>query len=274
MSCIRLRGDWKLFCIVILLLSMFAHAQQPRRALNNVDIIKMTHDGLDENVIVALVESNPTSFDVSIDGLTSLKTAGVSGKVMEAMLKAEARNRQGSTAALSAVGDGAPRASPAAVTGANAAMPAAGGDLSQIMAMAMSMSMGRGGMPGMGNGMLDPSHLPPLVLISSEARLPIKPSIAQIANTQTKGDGMPGAGSQAAGMLMGFGRQALSFGMIGGGMFAEPGAGMAMGMMGGLGGLGHHHGPPKITYVWVRVRSRQPPCPAVSRVLRCRLETY
>ena len=87
MSCIRLRGVWKLFCVVMLLLSMFAHAQQPRRALNNEDIIKMTHDGFDENVIVALVESNPTAFDVSIDGLTSLKTAGVSGKVMEAMLK-------------------------------------------------------------------------------------------------------------------------------------------------------------------------------------------
>jgi len=250
MSCIRLRGVWKLFCVVMLLLSMFAHAQQPRRALNNEDIIKMTHDGFDENVIVALVESNPTAFDVSIDGLTSLKTAGVSGKVMEAMLKAEARNRQGSTTAVSPVGGGAPLASPAPVTGANAVMPATGGDLSQVMAMAMSMSMGRGSMPGMGNRMLDPSQLPPLVLISSEARLPIKPSIAQIANTQTKGDGMPGAGSQAAGMLMGFGRQALSFGMIGGGMFAGPGAGMAMGMMGGLGGLGHHHGPPKVTYVW------------------------
>src|SRR5204863_10184769 len=114
--------------------------------------------------------------------------------------------------------------------------------------MAMAMSMGRGGTgQGMGSGMLDTSQLPPLTLITDVSRQQVRPSIAQIANTQTSGDGMPGAGSQATGMLMGLGRQALSFGAIGGGMFAGPAAGMAMGMMGGM---GHHHGPPKVTYVW------------------------
>lgn len=102
-------------------------------------------------------------------------------------------------------------------------------------------------MGGMGGGMLDTSHLPPLMLITDVARQQVKPSIAQVAHTETKGDGMPGAGSQATGMLMGLGRQALGFGAIGGGMFAGPAAGMAMGMMGGM---GHHHGPPKVTYVW------------------------
>jgi hypothetical protein len=42
----------------------------------------------------------------------------------------------------------------------------------------------------------------------------------------------------------------LSFGAIGGGMFAGPAAGMAMSAMGGIGGMGRHHGPPKVTYVW------------------------
>jgi len=100
---------------------------------------------------------------------------------------------------------------------------------------------------GMASGMMDTGQLPPLTLITDGTRLQVQPSIAQIANTQTKGDGMPGTGSQATGMLMGLGRQALSFGAIGGGMFAGPAAGMAMGMMGGM---GHHHGPPKVTYVW------------------------
>ena len=236
-----------LLSLCVLLQGIPANGQQSTHALNNDDVIKMTHDGFDENVIVAVVESSPTAFDVSINGLTSLKSAGVTGKVMEAMLKAEGNKRQAST--TNAQSSGTAPATPAPTMVPNPAMPAMGGNMQQMMAMAMSM--GRGGMgQGMGSGMLDTSQLPPLTLITDVARQQIRPSIAQIANTQTSGDGMPGAGSQATGMLMGLGRQALSFGMIGGGMFAGPGAGMAMSMMGGMGGMGHHHGPPKVTYVW------------------------
>src|SRR5262249_27794699 len=69
--------------LAVLLPSVAVCAQQAGHALNNGDIIKMTHDGFDEAVIVALVESNPTEFDVSIDGLNALKAANVTGKVME-----------------------------------------------------------------------------------------------------------------------------------------------------------------------------------------------
>jgi hypothetical protein len=229
------------------------NAQQAGHNLNNEDVVKMTHDGFDEAVIVALVESSPSDFDVSINGLTTLKAAGVAGKVMEAMLKAAVKKRQAS-GTLSAAPSSAASSQPSAT--AQSAPPAStfsnppassmvGGNMQQMMAMAMSM--GRGGMAG---STLDASQLPPLTLITVETRQQIRPSVAQIANTQTKGDGMPGAGSQATGILMGLGRQALSFGAIGGSMFAGPGAGLAMGMMGGLGGMGHHHGPPKVTYVW------------------------
>jgi len=249
--CTGLRKILWVFCCSTLLLCMVVNAQQAGHTLSNDDIIKMTHGGFDESVIVALIESNPTGFDVSIDGLNALKAANVSGKVMEAMLKAEAKKRQGPTPVPSAQTampePSIPPAAPAMVP--NPAMSVMGsGNMQQMMAMAMSMSGGMG--MGMGGGMLDTSQLPPLTLVTDVTRLQVKPSIAQIANTQTKGDGMPGAGSQATGMLMGLGRQALSFGAIGGGMFAGPGASMAMGMMGGLGGLGHHHGPPKVTYVW------------------------
>jgi len=108
------------------------------------------------------------------------------------------------------------------------------------------------------SGMLDPSQLPPLFQLTGETRQPVKPSIAQVASTQTKGDDMPGAGSAAAGMLMGLGRQALSFGVVGGSMFAGPGAGIAMGMMGSMGAMGHHHGPPKVTYVWALPGQQSP----------------
>jgi hypothetical protein len=239
----------RIFCYFLLLLSLSV-AQQAPHPLNNDDIIKMTHDGFDEAVIVALVESNPTEFDVSINGLTSLKAANVTGKVMEAMLKAEAKKRQEATSATPAQTPSPGQSTAAAALVPNPVMSAmgGGGNMQQMMAMAMSMHGGMGA--GMGGGMLDTSQLPPLTLITDVARQQVKPSIAQIANTQTKGDGMPGAGSQATGMLMGLGRQALNFGALGGGMFGGPAAGMAMGMMGGLGGIGHHHGPPKVTYVW------------------------
>jgi hypothetical protein len=246
----RLGKISRIVCFVaILLMGVVVCAQQSGHTLNNDDIIKMTSGGFDEAVIVALVDSNPTDFDVSIDGLNALKAANVSGKVMEAMLKAEAKKRQGAAPVPTAQPAGLAPSAPAPTMVPNPAMSAmGGGNMQQMMAMAMSMrGMGGMGGMGMGSGMLDTSQLPPLNLITDVTRLQVKPSIAQIANTETKGDGMPGAGSQATGMLMGLGRQALSFGAIGGGMFAGPAAGMAMGMMGGM---GHHHGPPKVTYVW------------------------
>ena len=247
----------KISAIILLLLSGYSAAQETSHALNNDDVIKMVHDGFDESVIVALIESTqPEEFDVSLVGLNALKAAGVTGKEMEAMLKAEAQKRQASaptqvTTPAQNSPTQTPVQNPAVInsTMPNPAMPMMGGNMQQMMAMAMSMRGGGTGglMQSMNGGMLDTSQLPPLTLITDVARMQVKPSIAQIANTETKGDGMPGAGSQATGMLMGLGRQALSFGAIGGGMFAGPAAGMAMGMMGGM---GHHHGPPKVTYVW------------------------
>jgi hypothetical protein len=238
---------WSVAAFVLLLLVCSVAQNQPvKRALSNQDICNMVKQGFSEDVIVAMIDANDTEFDVSLPGLTALKEAGISSKIMEAMLKAEARKRAAGSTAAATPSSAEPAASnPAPVP--TVAMPPmggmAGGAYAQQM-MAMAMSGTNGG------GMLDTKQLPPLTLISADPHRLVKPSIAQIAHTETKGDGMPGAGSQATGMLMGLGRQALSFGAIGGGMFAGPGAGMAMGMMGGIGGMGHHHGPPKVTYVW------------------------
>lgn len=219
---------------------------QTKRALTNDDIIKLVKSGFTDDVIVAMIDANDTAFDVSISGMTSLKDAGISSPVMAAMLKAEGRKRQ-TTGPLPA-----PAQSPGlppSVMNPSGSGGGAGDYVQQMMSMAMSMGHGGPGMGGGMSGMLDSSQLPPLFLLSGDARQPVKPSIAQVASTQTKGDEMPGAGSAAPGMLMSLGRQALSFGMVGGSMFAGPGAGIAMGMMGGLGSM-HNHGPPKVTYVW------------------------
>jgi len=248
--------------LTLALLCLVASAQQTPQKLTNDDIIKMTRDGFTESVIVALIDGSYTAFDVSLSGLTALKEAGVSSKVMEAMLKAETKKRQPAEASAP---DGrptwpqpttppatqpTPTAASSLVPNPSAARLPAGGSamVQQIMA-----SMMGGRMPGaMGAtpGMLDLSQLPPVTLENGDLRQLMRPSIAQVASTQTKGDGMPGAGSAARGMMTGLGRQALSFGAIGGGMFAGPGAGMAMSAMSGLGAMGHHHGPPRVTYVW------------------------
>jgi hypothetical protein len=229
--------------MTLLTLSAFAQGKRP---LTNDDVIKLVKSGFTDDVIVAMIEANDSAFDVSISGMTSLKDAGISSSVMAAMLKAEGRKRE--TAGPSSAPAQSPGQPPPVM---NPSMSGGGGGDYMSQMMSMAMSMGRGG-PGMGSGMsgmLDSSQLPPLFLLAGDTRQAVKPSIAQVASTQTKGDGMPGAGSAAAGMLMSLGRQALSFGVVGGSMFAGPGAGIAMGMMGGMGAMGHH-GPPKVTYVW------------------------
>lgn len=241
------RGVWTL--ALVCALSLAVCGQQARQALTNDDIIKMTKDGFSEGVIVTLIDSSDPAFDVSVSGLTSLKEAGVTSKVMETMLKIDAKKRQSSALAAAAIKPSAPpvvppTAAPAPAMVPSPAMSGMGGPAAmaqQIMASVM------GG--GSSSGMLDMSQLPPVTLMIGDTKQTMRASIAQVANTQTKGDGMPGTGSAAMGMLSSLGQQALSFGMIGGGMFAGPGAGMALGMMGGLGGMGRH-GPPKVTYVW------------------------
>jgi hypothetical protein len=57
-----------------------------QQALNNDAIIKMTKAGLSDDLIVTTINSQPGTFDTSTDGLIALKTAGVSDKVVAAMV--------------------------------------------------------------------------------------------------------------------------------------------------------------------------------------------
>ena len=240
-------GALRILSLALMVALSLAALAQPKHPLSNDDIVKLAKNGFGDDVIIAMIEANDTAFDVSIGGLTALKDAGISSPVMQAMLKAEAKKRQGTSASPAQS-----PASPSPVLNPSQSMAGMGSNASMQQMMNMAMTMGRGGSmgAGMGGGMLDTSQLPPLNLLVGDTRSIVKPSIAEIASTQTKGDDMPGAGSQATSMLMGLGRQALSFGAVGGSMFAGPAAGMALGMVGSMGSMGHHHGPPKVTYVW------------------------
>lgn len=67
--------------------------RQETKPLTNADIIRMVRSGLAETVVMSAIEANDSLFDVSADALINLKTAGVSQKVIEAMLAAASRSR-------------------------------------------------------------------------------------------------------------------------------------------------------------------------------------
>jgi hypothetical protein len=72
-----------LVALLFLAFTSFLTAQQ---ALNNDSAIKMVRAGLTDDVIVATINANPGAYDASPDGLIALKQAGVSNKVIDAIV--------------------------------------------------------------------------------------------------------------------------------------------------------------------------------------------
>ena len=94
------------FTVVIALLAVLALAQS---AMNNDSVIKMAKAGLSDDVIVGSIKGQPGNYRTSADDLIALKSAGVSDRVIGAMIS-------------KASGGGAPAAAPAAAA-ATAAGP-------------------------------------------------------------------------------------------------------------------------------------------------------
>jgi hypothetical protein len=61
--------------------------------VGNDDVLEMTRAQFSETTILAAIAANPTRFDVAPRSLVALKAAGVSEKVIEAMLAAETAKR-------------------------------------------------------------------------------------------------------------------------------------------------------------------------------------
>ena len=79
--------------IAIFLILTALPAQQNAAPLTNADVMKMVKAGLAETTIVAAIAANDTQFDLSSTGLQSLNQAGVSSKVIRAMLAADAKKK-------------------------------------------------------------------------------------------------------------------------------------------------------------------------------------
>ncbi len=63
---------------------------QSQKLLTNADIVEMTKEGFDSNLIVQEIQANDADFDISPQALVNLKNAGVTQSVMQAMLLAQA----------------------------------------------------------------------------------------------------------------------------------------------------------------------------------------
>ena len=70
----------------ILLIALCAAVCLGQTSLTNDAIVKMTKAGLGEDLVVSTIKAQPGAFTTSADDLIALKTAGVSDKVIAAMM--------------------------------------------------------------------------------------------------------------------------------------------------------------------------------------------
>jgi hypothetical protein len=83
----------------------------PPVGVGNDDVREMTHAQFSETTILAVIAANPTRFDVAPRALVALKSAGVSERVIEAMLAAETAKRQAAVPAARDTEPAAPKPS-------------------------------------------------------------------------------------------------------------------------------------------------------------------
>jgi hypothetical protein len=88
--------------VCTLLLAGSTLTAQPKNApLTNNDVVKMVKSGMPEAAIVSAIAGHDTQFDLSSAGLQALSQAGVSSKVVRAMLAAESKKKDAAAAAES-----------------------------------------------------------------------------------------------------------------------------------------------------------------------------
>jgi hypothetical protein len=105
--------------VLSLLIAATVGWAQDQKALTNRDILDMVKKGLNESVIVKVIQASDTDFDTSPDAMTQMQSGGASVKVLDAMLKAEVNKKKAAAAP-------APAAAPPAASTAAPADPNAG----------------------------------------------------------------------------------------------------------------------------------------------------
>lgn len=219
------------FTVGFLLLALLAGASvfaQNGKALSNQDVISMVKSLLPESVILSAIKTNDTNFDVSATGLIALKKAGVTAKVMEAMLDA-ANNKKNAESTPAHAGSGGAGSAPNAAT-APISMPAGA-----------SAGVGAAGAP---------AWQPTVAALQGTTKLNLTAEATQIVHTKTKPTSLSTlAADQALNQALQLGTQvaqhaAVKTGSQMGLVALNPG----IAIVGGL--LSHHAKQAKVTYVW------------------------
>jgi hypothetical protein len=106
-----MRAKRTMIFAVVLLLATGAAFSQSGKPLTNDDVIQMVKGGFDESTTIAAIDSAPANYDTSVQALLALKAAGVSEKVISAMLAATKKKSEGTKPAAVATAP-APAANP------------------------------------------------------------------------------------------------------------------------------------------------------------------
>jgi len=106
-----MRVNRSLLIAAVLLLAAGAAFSQSGKPLSNDDVVQMVKGGFDESTTVAAIDAAQTNFDTSVQALMALKAAGVSEKVISAMLGATKKKAEAAKPAAPAAAP-APAANP------------------------------------------------------------------------------------------------------------------------------------------------------------------
>jgi hypothetical protein len=110
-----MRAKCALLLAAILLLAAGQAFSQSGKPLSNDDVVQMVKGGFDANTTIAAIEAGGTNFDTSVQALMALKAAGVSEKIISAMLAATKKKAEAAKTAAPAA--------PAAATAPNPDVP-------------------------------------------------------------------------------------------------------------------------------------------------------
>ena len=71
----------------LLSIVLFSSTTQAQEALSNEAVIRMTKSGLSEDIILSMVRSQPAKYSLGTDQLIALKSAGVTDRIVAAMVE-------------------------------------------------------------------------------------------------------------------------------------------------------------------------------------------
>ena len=109
MRLIRLNWFATVVAVLVTGLGSALLAQGTQKPLTNADVIKMVKSGVPESVVVSSIQSSPTKFDLSPDGLIALHNAGLTQAEMDAVMATAKKSSPSAPAsAASATAPGLP----------------------------------------------------------------------------------------------------------------------------------------------------------------------